>query len=118
MQRVLFNEGRVNSGCILVTPLLEIELAEILVDPILVCATAVAREILLEDFAPAEIREALADHAEGVGNATLILLFVTLVEVVADRELVIEQRDVLVQRLVVELLLVERPTELVESELV
>ena len=41
-----------------------------------------------------------------------------LIEVVAAGDLVIEQRDVLIERLFVELLLVEGPAELVEGELV
>ena len=50
--------------------------------------------------------------------AAFVVLLVRLIEVVADRHLVIEEGHVLVQRLLVELLLVERPPELVERQLV
>ena len=77
-----------------------------------------AAKYSLDDLSAAEIREAQADDAERVGDAALVALLVLRIEVVADRDLVIEQRDVLVQRLVVELLLVERPAELVQGQLV
>jgi len=41
-----------------------------------------------------------------------------LIEVVTDRYLVVEQGNILLQSLLVEFLLVERPTELIESEFV
>ena len=118
MERIQADEGFVRRRGIVITQLGEIELTEIAVDAVLVGALAVRREVLADDFGSAEIREAQADDAERVGDAALIAFFMSRIEVVADRHLVIEQRDVLVQRLVVELLFVERPSELVQRELV
>ena len=75
-------------------------------------------EVLADDFRAAEVREAQADDLERIRDPALLFLFVRRVEVVAGRDLVVEQREVLVQRFFVELLLVERPAELVERELV
>ena len=118
MQRVLRDECLVRLGGVVIAQLRQVVLAEVAVDAILVTALAIRAEVLLHGFRPAEVREAEADDVEGVGDASLVTLFVLSVEVVADRDFVIEQRDVSVQRLVVKILFVERPAELVERELV
>ena len=118
MQRVLRDERVVRLGGVVIAQLRQVVLAEVAVDAVLVAALAVRAEVLLHGFRTAEVREAQADDVERVGDAPLVALFVLGVEVVADRNLVVEQRDVAVQRLVVHLLLVERPAELVERELV
>ena len=70
------------------------------------------------DVARREVAEAHADDPISIGDAAFVFLRVRLIEVVTDRYLVVEQGHVLVQGLLVELLLVERPPELVERELV
>src|SRR5207245_10206434 len=66
---------------------------------------------------PAEIPDAQADHAECIGDTAIVVLIMLPVEVVANRYFVIEQGNILLQSLLVEFLLVERPSELIESEL-
>src|SRR5207237_5790935 len=62
--------------------------------------------------------EAQADDSKGIGDAAIVVLVVRLIEVVTGGHLGVEQRQVLVQGLLIGLLLVKRPPELVESELV
>jgi hypothetical protein len=118
VQRVLGHERVVALRSVVIAQLRQVVLAEVAVDAILVAALALAREVLLHGFRTAEVREAEADDVERVGDAPLVAFIVLRVEVVADRDLVVEQRDVPMQRLVVHFLLVERPAELVERELV
>ena len=75
-------------------------------------------EVRAEHVGTAEIREAQADDLEGVLDAPLLGLGVLRIEVVAALDLVVEEGEVAVQSLVVELLLVQRPSQLVERELV
>ena len=73
---------------------------------------------LLDGIGPAKVAEAQADDPKSIGDAAFVLFLVLLIEVVAGRYLIIEQRHVLLQGFLVEILLVERPPELVESEFV
>ena len=118
MQRMQLDERVVGCRRVLVAKLLEVELAKIAVDAVLVAAAALCREVLLTHFGAAEVREAQADDVKRVRDAPLVVFLVLLVEVVADGDLVIEQRHVSVQRFLVELLLVESPAELVQGQLV
>ena len=67
---------------------------------------SVCREIFVNDFRTAEVRETQADYAEGIRDAMLVVLLEILIEVVANRISVVKQCNVIVQRLLVELLLV------------
>src|SRR5262249_49704220 len=79
---------------------------------------SVAGEVGADDIRAADVRETEADDLERVLDAPLLGLGVLRVEVIAALDLVVEQREVAVQRLRVELLFVERPAELVERGLV
>ena len=121
VQGVELDERPVGGSGVVVAKLLEVELAKAAVDVVLVAPAPARREVLLHGRGAAQVGEAEADDAVGVGDPTL-LTFVTFVtgpiEVVPGGDLVIEQSDVLVERLLVEFLLVERPTELVQGVLV
>ena len=116
--RVEIHERLVDRGRVFVTQFLEVELGQVAVDLVGVTAVAVVREILVEHLGPAEVGETQADDAERIGKTVLVALLVLGVEVVADRQAMIEHRHVAMQRLFVEFLLVERPALLVQGELV
>ncbi len=116
--RVLRHEQAVGLGRVVVTKLSEVELAQVRVDAVFVVAAPVFREVLAHDVGPAEVGEAEAYDPERVRDPPLFVFRVLLLEVVARGNLVIEQRHEPMLRLVVEILLVERPAELVERELV
>ena len=118
VQRMELDERVVGRRGVLVAALVEVELRQVAVDPILVPAASVRLEVLRDDVRTAEVREAEADDAIRVRDPALFVLVRRVVEVVPGRDLVVEQRDELVERLFVEILLVERPAELVEGELV
>src|SRR5262249_21024593 len=103
---------------VVVAQLFQVVVAKIVVNAILVGAIPEFGVVLPNDIRPAEVAETQADDAIGIGDAAVVLLVVSLIEVITDRNLVVEQRHVLLQGLLVQLLLVERPPELVESELV
>ena len=115
---IVVDEGLVHRRGIFVAQLAEVELAKIAVDLVGIAAMPVIGEVLVDDLGPAEVGEAQAHDAEGVRHAVLLVFLVSFIEVVADRLAIIEHRHVLVQRLFVELLLVERPAELVQPQLV
>src|SRR5206468_10307899 len=96
----------------------QVVLAKIAVNAVLVGAPPETGEELRDGLRPSEVAEAQADDAKGIGDAAFVVLGVRLIEVVPGRYLVVEQRHVLVQGVLVEILLVERPPELVEGELV
>ena len=116
--RVERNERLVCARGVLVAELLEVELAEVAVDTALVGAGTLYSEVRVDRLGASDARETQADDAEGVLDPPAGVLVLGLIEVVSCRYLVVEQRDVLVQRLLVEFLLVERPAELVEREFV
>ena len=103
---------------ILVAALLEVELAKVAIDEILVGTIAVRIEVGRNGFRAAEVREAEAHDAKGVGDTTAGVLVFRLFEVVSRGDHVIEQCRVLMHRFLVQFLLVECPAELVERELV
>ncbi len=116
--RVERDERLVGARGVLIAELLEVELAEVVVDEVFVAAVAVRREVRRDGVGASDVRETQTQDAESVGDASTRIFVFGLSEVVSGRDLVVEQRDVLVQRLFVQLLLVERPAELVERELV
>src|SRR5260370_1567661 len=118
MERVQCHEGLVDRGSVLIAQLRKVELRELTVDAILVRPVSVAGEVRSDCFGAAEIREAQADDLEGIIDTPLLRLRVRGVEDIAGLDLVVEQRKVAVQGLFVELLLVQRPSQLVEGELV
>src|SRR5206468_3369290 len=118
VERIERYESLVRLRRVVVAQLGKVVLAKIAVNTIHIGATPESGEVLLNGRRPAEVVKAQADDSKSVGDATLLVLLVRLIEVVTDRYLVVEQRHVLLQGLVVEILLVERPAELVESELV
>ena len=118
MQPIQANKRLVNRGRIIVAQLLEVELAEIGVDVVRIAATTFFREVLVDDFRPAEVRETQADNAEGVADAMFLVLFVVLVEVIADCQLMIQHGHEGIERFVVEHLLVERPAQFIQAQLI
>ncbi len=118
MQRVQCHEGLVDRGSVLVPQLRKVVLRELTVDAILVRPVSAGGEVRADCFGAAEVGETQADDLEGVIDAPLLRLRVRGVKVVAALDLVVEQRKVAVQGLFVELLLVQRPSQLVEGELV
>ena len=118
VQGVEVDERAVGRRSVLIAALVEVELRQVAVDPILVPAASVRLEVLLDDVRTAEVREADADDSIRVRDPPLFVFVRRVVEVVPGRDLVVEKRDELVERLFVEILLVERPAELVQGELV
>src|SRR5207244_4707624 len=118
VERIEVHESLVCLRRVVVAQLGKVVLAKIAVNTILIGAAPEGGEELPNGRWSAEVAEAQADDSKGIGDATIVLLLVRLIEVVADRYLVVEQRHVLLQGLLVQILLVERPAELVESELV
>ena len=112
------NESLVRFRRVVVAQLAEVMLAKIAVNAVLIGAIPELGEVFLNGLRPAEVAEAETDDSKGISDAAIVVLIMRPIEVVTDRHLVVEQGDVLLQSLFVELLFVERPPELVESELV
>ena len=96
----------------------QVELREVAVHPVLVGSVSVGGEVRADHFRTADIREAQADDLKGVLDAPLLGLGVLRIEVIAALDLVVEEGEVPLQSLWVELLLVQRPSQLVERGLV
>ncbi len=75
-------------------------------------------EVLINNLRTAQVRETQADHPKSVGDPMLVIRLEIRLEVVANGQAIVEHRHVLVQRLFVHLLLVQRPTLFVERQLV
>src|SRR5204862_7956111 len=118
VERIKRYESFVRLCRVVVAQLAEVVLAKIGINAVLIGAIPELGEVLLHGLRPAEVAEAQADHSERIRDAAIVVLIVRLIEVVTDLYLVVEQGNVLLQSLLVDLLLVERPPELVESELV
>src|SRR5215471_19888350 len=103
---------------IVVAQLVEIVLTKAGINAVLIGALPKLGEVLRHGLRPAEVAEAQADHSERIRDAAIVVLIMSLIEVVADRYLVIEQGNIPLQSLLVEFLLVERPSDLIESQLV
>src|SRR5215472_1079489 len=93
-------------------------IAKVAVNAVLIGSTSGTGEKLMDRIGPAEGAEAQADSSESIGDPAFLFLLVLLIEVVARRHLIVEQGHVPAQGFVVEFLLVERPPQLVDSELV
>src|SRR5260370_39886310 len=93
-------------------------IAETRVNEVLLGARPELGEVFRQGRRPAEVAEAQADHSERIRDTAIIVLIMGLIEVVTDRYLVVEQGNILSQGLPVEVLLVERPSEFIEGELV
>src|SRR5215831_17767126 len=118
VERIERNESSVRLRRVVVSKLAEIVLTQTGVNAVLIGALPELGEVFLQGFGPAEVAEAQADHSERIRDTAIVVLIVSLIEVVTDRYLVVEQSNILLQSLLVEFLLVERPSELIESELV
>src|SRR5215831_10795909 len=103
---------------VVVAQLGEVVLAKIAVNAVFIRATSVVGEVIPNGPRPSEVAEAQADDSKGIGDAPLLVLLVRLIEVVTGRYLIVEQGSVLLQGFLVEILFVERPPELVESEFI
>src|SRR5437899_1492703 len=101
---------------VVVAQLAEIMLAETGVNAVLIGAIPELGEVFRQGLRPAEVAEAQADHSERVRDPAIVILIMLLVEVVADGYFIVEQGNILLQSLLVEFLLVERPSKLIESE--
>src|SRR5205823_8417096 len=106
-ERIQRYERLIGLRRIVVAKLVQVVLAKIAVNAVLVGAIPEVGVIVADGVRPAEVAEAQADDSIGIGDAAFVLLFVPLVEVVTGRYLVVEEGHVLVQRLLVELLLIE-----------
>src|SRR5712664_104159 len=118
VERIKRYESFVRLRRIVVAQLAEIVLAKTGVNAVLIGAIPELGEVFLHGLRPAEVAEAQADHSERIRYTAIIVLIMPLIEVVTDRYLVVEQGNILLHGLLVEVLLVERPSELIESELV
>src|SRR6266436_5169516 len=117
VERIKRYESFVRLRRIVVAQLAEIVLAKTGVNAVLIGAIPELGEVLLHGLRPAQIAEAQADHSERIRYTAIVVLIMPLIEVVTDRYLVVEQGKILLYSLLVEVLLVERPSELIESEL-
>src|SRR6266581_1569723 len=111
-------EGFVRLRSIVIAELAEIVLTETRVNAVLIGAIPELGEVFRQGLRPAEVAEAQADHSERIRDTAIVVLIMLLIEVVTDRYLVVEQGNILLKGLLVEFLLVECPSELIESELV
>src|SRR5437899_8710 len=118
VERVKRYESFIRLGRIVVAQLAEIVLAKTGVNAVLIGAIPELGEVLLHGLRPAEVAKAQADHSERIRDTAIAVLIMLLIEVVTDRYLVVEQGNILLKGLLVEFLLVECPSELIESELV
>src|SRR5689334_2186448 len=118
VKRIKRYESFVGLSRIVIAQLAEIMLAKTGVNAVLIGAIPELGEVFRQGLRPAEVAEAQADHSECIRDTAIAVLIMFLIEVVADRYLVVEQGNILLQSLLVEILLVESPSELVESELV
>ena len=118
MVRIQRHKRFVDRGGVLITELDQVELREVAVHPVLIGLVSVGGEVRADHVGPADIREAQADDLKGILDAPLLGVGVLRIEVIAALDLVVEEREVPLQSLLVELLLVQRPSQLVERELV
>src|SRR5260370_1355207 len=113
VERIKRYESFVRLRRIVVAQLAEIMLAKTGVNAVLIGAIPELGEVLRHGLLPAEVAEAQADHSERIRDTAIAVLIMLLIEVVTDRYLVVEQGNILLYSLLVEVLLVERPSELI-----
>src|SRR5215467_6028853 len=118
VERIKRNESFVRLRRVVVSKLAEIVLTQTGVNAVLIGALPELGEVFRQGLGSAEVAEAEADHSERVRDTAIAVLIMRLIEVVADRYLVVEQGNIFLQGFLVEFLLVERPAQLIESELV
>src|SRR5215472_12318675 len=117
VERIKSNESFVRLRRVVVSKLAEIVLTKTGINTVLIGALPELGEVFLQGLGPAEVAEAQADHSERIRDTAIVVLIVSLIEVVTDRYLVVEQGNIPLQSLLVEFLLVERPSDLIESQL-
>ena len=118
VERIALDERLVGGRRVRVTALLQIVVAEIAVDIHLIGALAVLAEKVHHGVRPAGAGEGQTDDTEGVVDALALDVAAALVEVVPGRDPVVQHAGKPGQRLVIQLLLVERPAELVQGDFV
>src|SRR5262249_44842568 len=118
VERIKRYESFVGLGGIVVAQLAEVVLSKTGVNAVFKRAIPELSEVLLHALRPADVAEAQADHSKRIRDTAVVVLIMRLIEVETDRHLVVEQSNILLQGLLVEFLLVERPSELIEGELV
>src|SRR5262249_44318267 len=104
MERIKGNESLVGLRRVVVAQFAEVMLAKIGVNAILVGAVSELGEVLLYGLRPSKIAEAQTDDTKRIGDTPIVVLIVSLIEVVTDRYLVVEQGGVLLEGLFVEVL--------------
>src|SRR6516164_52450 len=100
---------------IVVAQLVEIVLTKAGINAVLIGALPKLGEVLWHGLRPAEVAEAQADHSERIRDTAIVVLIMSLIEVVTDRHLVVEQGNIPLQSLLVVVLFVPRPPHLRES---
>src|SRR5215467_12247273 len=118
VQRIKNYESFVRLCRIVVAQLVEIVLTKTGVNTVLIGPIPELGEILRDGLRPSEVAEAQADHSERIRDTAIVFLIMRLIEVVTDGYLVVEHGNVLLQSFFVEFLLVERPSELIESQFI
>ena len=119
VERVQADERLVDRRRVFVAELREIELTKTLVNLVGVTSLAVLREVIIDLLNIAHVRETQTDDAERIGDTMLVIVFLLVrIEVVADSLTIIEHRHEVVERFLVEVLLVKRPALLVARQLV
>ncbi len=101
MERMERYESVVCLCGVIVAQFRQIVLAKIAVNAVFIGSALGAGEVLLDRIRPAEVAEAQADGPRSIGDAAFVLFLVLLTEVVAGRHLIIEQRHVSLQGLLV-----------------
>src|SRR5262249_82466 len=118
VERIELYESLESLCRVVVAQLVEVVVAKIVVNAVFIRTIPELGVVILGGVGPAEVTEAQADDAIGIGNASFVFFLVLLIEVITRRHFVIEQGHVVVQGLFVQVLLVERPAKLVERELI
>src|SRR5260221_6082332 len=118
VQRIKRYEGFIGLRRVVIAQLAEIVLAKTGVNSVLIGAISELGEVLLHGLRPPEVAEAQANHSERIRDSAIAVLIMFIIEVVTDRYLVVEKGNILLQSLLIEFLLVEGPSKLIESEFV
>ena len=118
VERIPAHEGIVGGAGVGISAFVKEIFAEIAVNAVLVGALAMAGEVFHHRVCSAEVGKTQADDAEGVLRALAFRLIFGLFKVVSHGNLVIQQRNESIQSLFIELLLVERPAQFIQSQIV
>ena len=100
----------------MIPELAQVKLSEVAINLVRIAPRAVRRKIVIDDLGPANVRQAETDDSKRIRHAVPIAVFVISIEVIADRQPIIEHRNVPVQGLLVEFLLVQSPAHFIQSQ--